>query len=120
MRAEPGSELARARIELHNAFDALWQFGGMRRGDAYAWLALELGWPRPRAHIGEMDLDDCAVALAAVRRFPGHDAALYLVRWARRHGVMEESTRYAPPGGEMRWWDGDDSAADTDRWDRED
>lgn len=44
-----------ARILAHDAFDSLWRTGGMRRSDAYAWLAQTTGV----RHIADATLDDC-------------------------------------------------------------
>lgn len=43
--APPGSDLARARIAAHAAFDPLWQVGGVTRQQAYEWLAGQMGLP---------------------------------------------------------------------------
>lgn len=53
------AQLRDAKMAAHSAFDHLWQHGGMRRADAYAWLAEQMGIPRGRCHIGWMDVDDC-------------------------------------------------------------
>lgn len=42
-RAEPGSALAKARMQAHTAFDTIWQSGWMSRSEAYRWLADQLG-----------------------------------------------------------------------------
>ena len=53
------SELRRLKSAAHAAFDPLWKDGGMKRGDAYGWLAGQLGIPRPDCHIGEFDEAMC-------------------------------------------------------------
>jgi ssDNA-binding Zn-finger/Zn-ribbon topoisomerase 1 len=51
--------LRRRKMEAHAAFDPLWQAGEMKRSEAYAWLAKQLGIPAKRCHIGEFDVDTC-------------------------------------------------------------
>lgn len=60
MKAAPGSELARARIAAHAAFDPLWQSGKFSRGEAYEWLASELGIPVTACHMVLFDVAMCA------------------------------------------------------------
>lgn len=59
MKAAPGSELARARIAAHAAFDPLWKSGKFSRGVAYEWLASELGIPVTACHMVLMDMAMC-------------------------------------------------------------
>ena len=47
----------KARIAAHESFDELWQEGHMKRGEAYSWLAGEMGVDQ--VHIGEMGVDEC-------------------------------------------------------------
>lgn len=47
------------RRETHSVFDAFWSARNMTRKDAYRWLARELGVPQSRAHIGNMEMDEC-------------------------------------------------------------
>ncbi|MEM6363320.1 MAG: viroplasmin family protein [Planctomycetota bacterium] len=54
-----GSELRRARIRAHEAFDSLWKDGHMSRTKAYAWLAKNLGISRRECHIGQFDETQC-------------------------------------------------------------
>lgn len=53
----PGDQLTRiARMKAHQEFDKLWlRKGGMKRNDAYAWLALALGISRSECHISRMN-----------------------------------------------------------------
>lgn len=53
-------ETKKARIEAHGAFDALWKGDGapMRRGQAYRWLAEQMGLEE--VHIGALDMEQCA------------------------------------------------------------
>ena len=57
------SELRRAKMLAHAAFDPRWKFEQKRRGrkrsDAYAWLAEQLGIGKDECHIGMMDVDMC-------------------------------------------------------------
>lgn len=60
-RAEPGSPLAKARMAAHAAFDPLWQDDdvGMDRGEAYGWLAKQLGIPKRDCHMLYFDEATC-------------------------------------------------------------
>lgn len=58
-RAEPGSELAQARIAAHGSFDQLWEGGHMSRGAAYQWLADQLGIAKSECHMVYFDADTC-------------------------------------------------------------
>ena len=51
--------LRRAKRDAHEAFDPIWKLGGMKRKDAYVWLAKELGIGVDECHIGEFDADMC-------------------------------------------------------------
>lgn len=53
------AQLRDAKMAAHSAFDHLWQHGPMKRADAYAWLADQMGIQRGRCHIGWMDVGDC-------------------------------------------------------------
>lgn len=55
------------RIRAHDAFDPLWKGAGapMRRGQAYAWLANQLG--ASEIHIAQLDAVGCARVIEAVR-----------------------------------------------------
>lgn len=53
------AELRKARNAAHAAFDPLWQSGGMRRHEAYAWLAKQM--KRKTVHVAESDLEACAL-----------------------------------------------------------
>lgn len=60
-RAEPGSPLAKARIAAHAAFDPLWQDDqfGMTRGEAYTWLAAQLGVSKQECHMLYFNAEMC-------------------------------------------------------------
>ena len=70
MKAAPGSELARARIAAHAAFDPLWQSGKFSRGVAYEWLASELGIPVTACHMVLMDVAMCGKVVAICSAHP--------------------------------------------------
>jgi len=59
-----------ARKRAKDAFNPLWQDGGMTRTEAYAWLAGELGIAEvEKCHIGWFDVKQCeAVVRACYRR----------------------------------------------------
>ena len=62
------AELRRLKTRAHAAFDPLWKSRRMRRRDAYAWLARELGISTANCHIGMFDEDACRAVVAAVER----------------------------------------------------
>jgi hypothetical protein len=54
--------LRRAKMDAHAAFDPLWkrEMGGtMKRGDAYEWLAKQMGLTEDECHMGMFDLEQC-------------------------------------------------------------
>jgi hypothetical protein len=53
------AELRQAKMAAHRAFDPTWKDGNMRRKQAYAWLAGELGIGVNACHVGEFDIDVC-------------------------------------------------------------
>lgn len=53
------SELRKAKMRAHAAFDPLWKSGGMKRASAYKWLAGQLGIEGKDCHIGMFDVDRC-------------------------------------------------------------
>lgn len=62
--APPGSDLARARIAAHAAFDPLWKSGKMPRSRAYGELARRLGIPKHKAHMQMFDIAMCERVVA--------------------------------------------------------
>lgn len=73
--AVPLGRLANAPLRIakqaaHAAFDPLWREkgSGMRRAEAYAWLADALGIRKRDCHIAMFDVDDCNRVIAACRR----------------------------------------------------
>lgn len=70
LKAEPGSALARARIDAHGAFDPLWQSGKFSRGAAYEWLASELGVPVTACHMVLMDVAMCGKVVSICSSHP--------------------------------------------------
>lgn len=65
LKAERGSELARARIEAHAAFDPLWKSGTLSRRSAYDWLAIQLHLPVSACHMVLFDVTMCQRVVAA-------------------------------------------------------
>lgn len=59
-----------ARMAAHRAFDAWWRAMGMRRSDAYRWLALKLQVELEHCHIGRFDVETCRRVVAAVASVP--------------------------------------------------
>ena len=53
------AELRRAKMAAHAAFDPLWRNGKQKRGNAYKWLAEQLGIAKRQCHIGYFDVDTC-------------------------------------------------------------
>ena len=53
------AELRKSKSEAHMAFDPLWKKGGMKRKEAYKWLAKSLGVDGKDCHIGMFDIDTC-------------------------------------------------------------
>lgn len=62
------AELRRLKSQVHQAFDPIWKTGQMRRGQAYAWLAQQLGLQE--AHVGEFDEETCQKALSILKPKP--------------------------------------------------
>lgn len=52
-------ELRKAKSAAHRAFDPLWKFGGMKRKEAYKWLAEVLNIKSADCHIGMFDVEMC-------------------------------------------------------------
>lgn len=63
------SDTKRARITAHTVFDRLWKNRYMHRGEAYAWMAREMGLEESEAHIGRFDMNQCERLLAIVDAF---------------------------------------------------
>ena len=59
-------ELRRAKMAAHGMFDDLWKSGEMRRSEAYAWLANEMGIEPRDCHIGMMDVAQCRAVVQIV------------------------------------------------------
>lgn len=75
------AELREWKKKAHAAFDPLWRNRvqgrqQMKRSEAYAWLAKELGLERERTHIGMFDVLQCkqVVELCMNTRFLGPTA----------------------------------------------
>lgn len=65
--ADPGSELAKLRMECHRTFDALWAFGQKSRNDAYRDLARRMNVPDAECHFGMFNEEQCREALKILR-----------------------------------------------------
>tara|TARA_R100000541_G_scaffold58197_2_gene69160 strand:- start:175 stop:567 length:393 start_codon:yes stop_codon:yes gene_type:complete len=52
-------ELRKAKSAAHRAFDPLWKLGGMKRKEAYKWLAETLDVEPIDCHIGMFDVETC-------------------------------------------------------------
>ena len=53
------AELRAWKRRAHEAFDPLWQSGGMTRHEAYWHMAAIMGLRLSEAHIGEFDVEQC-------------------------------------------------------------
>lgn len=53
------AELRRAKQQAHAAFDPIWKSKDKKRGEAYEWLAGELGISKDNCHIGMFDVETC-------------------------------------------------------------
>lgn len=49
----------KARVEAKNSFNPLWINQGMRRSEAYQWLADKMGIPKEQCHIGLFNVEQC-------------------------------------------------------------
>lgn len=67
--------LRKARMEAHAEFDALWKSGAMKRGDAYSWIAKELGLHIHDTHIGSFDESTCRRVVKACREREARERA---------------------------------------------
>lgn len=72
LAAPPGSELARARIEAHAAFDPFWKSGRFSRGVAYEWLAVQMKLPVQLTHMVLFDVDQCRRVVEICKAHPLH------------------------------------------------
>jgi hypothetical protein len=66
---QPGSTIAKARIEAHRAFDPLWKFDVMSRDGAYEWLARKMNLSKDACHIGLFDETQCAQVVEVCASF---------------------------------------------------
>lgn len=60
--------LRAAKVRAHAAFDPMWQGGVRRRGDAYGWLADQLGIEKKDCHIGMFDVAMCNKVVLVCQR----------------------------------------------------
>ena len=52
-------ELRLWKMKAHELFDPKWRRDGMKRIEAYQWLAIRLGIPYKDCHIGMFDVEMC-------------------------------------------------------------
>lgn len=81
-------ETRRHRKAAHAVFDLLWKSGGMKRGEAYKWLAEKLGLDTWRCHIAWFDAPLC-------KQVVKHCTA-YL---QQRNGDMDDRSAYLQIAG---------------------
>lgn len=60
-------ELRVLRHRVHALFDPMWKSGAKTRVEAYDWLSGVLGVASGRAHVAWMNVEQCKVAIAALR-----------------------------------------------------
>lgn len=65
------AETRQARVDAHEALDALWRGpdAPLSRDFAYAWLASKLNLAPSECHIGKFDYDRCCRAIFVCERF---------------------------------------------------
>ena len=61
------------RVQAHRAFDSLWMRQGMKRKDAYRWLARKMGLSVKATHIGGFEMAQCQRVIDLCRN--GKEAA---------------------------------------------
>lgn len=61
------ADLRTLRQQTHEAFDPVWQFNNAKRGEAYAWLAEELGIKLEKCHIAMFDEEACRKTIEICR-----------------------------------------------------
>lgn len=76
-------ELRQARMDAHRSFDAIWKKTELTRGQAYAWLARQLGLSKQRCDIGNFDEEQCRHVVEACLEW----------RTQRRRAVVDEMVR---------------------------
>lgn len=62
------AELRSAKSAAHAMFDPLWKSRKMHRGQAYAWLAKQMGLRQEDCHIGMFDVDQCKKVFQVMRK----------------------------------------------------
>lgn len=70
----PLGRLADAKLRAdksaaHAAFDPIWRHGDMKRGDAYKWLAGQLGIEQSECHISMFDRVTCRKVIQIMERY---------------------------------------------------
>jgi hypothetical protein len=62
------AELRQSKMAAHAAFDPIWQSKHVSRGEAYGWLARQLGITKEECHIGHFDVQHCKQVVSVCRR----------------------------------------------------
>ena len=65
------SELRKWKMTAHGAFDHIWKSRKMRRGQAYGWLAEQLGIDNKDCHVGMFDVETCKRVVDVCERYRG-------------------------------------------------
>lgn len=65
------AKLRKAKLMAHDAFDPWWKSKKMKRGEAYRWLAQQLGIDGSDCHIGMFDLETCQKVIDICKNNPG-------------------------------------------------
>ena len=87
----------RARMEAHEAFDAIWKSGAMKRKEAYAWLQARMYEGHP-IHIGESNEEMCRRIIAIIKDLNGqYPKKGWNVGFAMRVGTIVQESRITPP-----------------------
>ena len=68
------ASLRRWRNSAHALFDPIWRSGSMSRGQAYTWLAEEMGLPRVQCFIGGFSEAQCKAVVEICARAPSDEA----------------------------------------------
>jgi hypothetical protein len=65
------ADVVLARGMAHAKFDRIWKSGVMTRTEAYRWLQTVMRLPKHRAHMQQMDAQQCKAVIAHVEKaFP--------------------------------------------------
>lgn len=53
------SELRKLKTQAHSLFDPFWRTGTFSRSHMYSWFQEKMDLPEPKAHIGELNEEQC-------------------------------------------------------------